>query len=128
MSEDEKIKIEPAFNDATRLWHDDKPYEAIQILENLYPDFPKQPAILGMLGAIYFSLKNWNTALVYYEKTVELSPKSELASIALFHCFWSQERFDEAIKEANRYTKLNGFSREYALIFEDLDNNDTFHK
>ena len=126
MTEDEKTKIEPEFNRALDLWHEDNFLEALKILKNLSKEFPDQPAILGMIGAIYFSLEDWSNSIIYYRKTVEISPKSELASIAFFHCLWNHEEFDKAFSEANRFTKLNGFSKEYSLIFEELDESNFF--
>jgi len=123
MTEDEKIKIEPEFNRALDLWHEDKPFEAIKILKQLNKEFPNQPTILGMLGAIHFTLDDWANSLIYYDKAVILSPKSESASIGLFHSLWHHERFDEAFEEAKRYVKLNGFSKKYDFIMKELDEN-----
>jgi predicted Zn-dependent protease len=127
MTEDEKNKIEPKFNYAIKLWHNKKTNKALSILKSLEKEFPNQPTILGMIGAIYFSIKDWLNSSIYYEQTIKLSPKSELASIAFFHCLWNQERFDDAFSEASRFMKLTGFSKEYALIFEELDENSVFH-
>lgn len=123
MTDDEKIKIEPEFNRALNLWHENKSDEAIRILKKLDKEFPNQPVIVKMIGAIYFSLEDWSNCIIYSEKNVALSPKSEHTSITFFHCLWNQERFDEAFEEAKRFIKLNGFSKEYALILEELNEN-----
>ena len=78
-----------------------------------------------MIGAIYFSLEDWSNSLLYYEQTVKLSPKSELASTALFHSLRHHARFDEAFEEAKRLIKLNGYSEEYALIMKELEEDKT---
>ena len=128
MNANNKAKIEPDFNRASSLWHEGKLLEAARIFKGLDKKFPNQPAILGMLGAIYFTTGNYANALTYWEKVVKLSPKSELASRALFHTLLQHERFDDALTEANRFIKLNGYSKEYAMIMEELDENGAFNR
>jgi len=126
MNAADKAKIESEFNRASSLWKEGKPAEAIRIFKKLDQKFPNQLAILGMIGAIYFRTDDYANALVYWEKVVKLSPKSELASRALFHTLFRHERYDDAFSEANRFIKLNGYSKEYALIMEELDENGAF--
>jgi tetratricopeptide (TPR) repeat protein len=123
MTEDEKIKIEPEFNHALDLWHANKSQEAIEILKKLDLEFPNQAAISGMIGAIYFYLEDWANSLMYYQQTAKLSPQSERASIGLFHSLWHHGRFDDALEEAERFVAQNGFSQAYALILEELNEN-----
>lgn len=123
MTEDEKLKIEPEFNQALGLWREDKPFEAIKILKKLNKNFPNQSAILGMIGAIYFCLDNWKNSCIYYKKTVKFSPKSELASIALFHSLFQLKKYNKGFDEIKRFLsiskKLNIKFKKYNLLMND---------
>ncbi|HEX8249577.1 MAG TPA: hypothetical protein VF599_15475 [Pyrinomonadaceae bacterium] len=123
MTEDEKIKIEPDFNRALQIWHEGKPLEAIGILKNLDKNFPNQASILGMIGGIYFSLDDWKNSYIYYKKTAELSPKSETASIGLFHSLFELKKYDESFNEIKRFLttskKLNIKLKKYNLLIND---------
>jgi tetratricopeptide (TPR) repeat protein len=125
MTDEQRAQIEPEFNRALDL-RQNNPNEAIQILEQLDHRFPGQAIITGMLGSIYHSLGDWVNALRYYRRTVALSPKSELASLGLFHSLRHHERFEEAFDEARRFIKLNGITEDYRLLMQELDEHGTF--
>lgn len=120
MTDEDRQKIEPSFNRALDI-REKNPLEAIKILKELDEKHPNQPAIIGMIGGIYFGMNDYAQSLPYYEKVAHLSPKSELASLGLFHCLWRHERIDDAFEEARRFIKLNGYSEEYAFALEELD-------
>jgi outer membrane protein assembly factor BamD (BamD/ComL family) len=124
----DKKKIEPRFSEASKLWKEKKLPQAIKIFKGLDGEFPNQPAILGMLGAIYYSTRNYAAALGYFEKVTKLNPRSELASRALFHALIEHERNADALAEARRFIRLNGLTKEYALIMEELDESHVFDK
>ncbi len=121
MTKDEKLKITPEFDCALRLWGEDKPQEAINVFKKLNAEFPNQPALLGMIGGIYRTLDDFTNALTYFEKTVEFSPKSELASRALFLTLWELKRYENAFEEAQRFIKLRGITEEYAFIINEFE-------
>jgi len=114
-------KIEPEFNKASKLWQEGKTAEAARIFRRLNQEFPNQPAILGMLGAIHFTKGDYVASLEYYQRVVNLSPKSELASRAYYHSLLRNERYDEALAEATRFVKQNGLTKEYEEIMAELD-------
>ncbi|HYP49439.1 MAG TPA: hypothetical protein VEQ34_00755, partial [Pyrinomonadaceae bacterium] len=95
----------------------------IQILKNLDKKFPNQAAILGVIGGIYFSLRDWENSYIYYKKTAKLAPKSETASIALFHCLFELEKYDESLDEIKRFIsisqKFDLKLKEYNLLLSD---------
>ena len=76
-------------------------------------------AILGVLAHIYFTQRDLSKALDCYIETVSLSPKSELASLGLFHTLWDLGRAGEACNEAKRFLSLRE-SEEYFLLIEEM--------
>ena len=75
--------------------------------------------VLGVMGHIYYKLKDFEKALDCYEKTVSLSPKSELASLGLFHTLWDMERERDAFEEAKRFLSIRE-SKEYFQLIEEM--------
>jgi tetratricopeptide (TPR) repeat protein len=125
MTDEEMAQIEPEFNRAVGLRETNLP-ESIRILTDLDKRFPNHGAIVCMLGGIYHSMQDWPKALVYYQRGVVLSPKSELASIGLFHSLWHHERFSEALEESRRLIKIKGMTDLYSGLMSDLDNDGVF--
>ncbi|MBN2377397.1 MAG: tetratricopeptide repeat protein [Sedimentisphaerales bacterium] len=78
-------------------------------------------------GILLFQLHLTDQALDCLQKAVQLNPKSELSSVALFHCLWKKGESDLAFEEAKRYVKTAGRSEEYDFILkeinESIDNN-----
>jgi predicted Zn-dependent protease len=118
MKAEEKAKIEPEFNRALEAWHDGDGDMAVQILKRLASKYPNRAFILGMLGAIYQSLDDNERAAGYFQQTASLSPKSELASLGLFHSLWQVGRRDEAMDEMTRFLSAAS-SEEYDLLIEE---------
>jgi hypothetical protein len=125
MTEEERVQIEPEFNRALDLRETNLP-ESIRILTDLDRRFPNRGFIVGMLGGIYHGMKDWQNALLYSQRAVVLSPKSELASLCFFHSLWHHERFDEAFCEARRFVKINGMTDLYSSLMSDLDDDGVF--
>ena len=119
MKSKDRAKIEPEFNRAVDIWHSGDGHTAAEILMRLASAFPKNPAILGMLGAIYHRLEDYARASDYFQQTVSLSPKSELASLGLFHSLWRVGRYDEAVTEMERFLSISE-SEEYSLLVKDM--------
>ena len=118
MKADDRAKIEPEFNRALETWRNGDGQLAVQILERLAAEYANQPAIFGMLGAIYRSLDDYELAVGNFQRAASLSPKSELASLGLFHSLWQVGRREEAMDEMSRFL-LVAPSEEYALLIED---------
>ncbi|HQU82710.1 MAG TPA: hypothetical protein PKY59_06285 [Pyrinomonadaceae bacterium] len=123
MTEDEKIKIEPEFNRALNIWHEDKPLEAINILKKLDENFPNHYVISFTLSAIYHDLEIWQQTLKYSKKAVAFSPKSESASIILFHSLFNLKKYQEAFDEIKRFLAIASINnkplKEYDLLIRD---------
>ena len=125
MTDNERELMEPEYNRALAL-RENNPHEAIRILKELDRRFPNHEIIVGTLGSIYFSLKDWANALPVYERATQLAPKSELASLGLFHSLWHHERYDDAVEEAKRFIRINGLTPEYSLLLDELDDEGMF--
>ena len=80
---------------------------------------PDATSIAGFLAGIYFELNDLKNASEYFRRTTELSPKSELASVGLFHSLWGQGFKQEAVDEMRRFLALAD-SAEYSQLLHDL--------
>jgi tetratricopeptide (TPR) repeat protein len=88
-----------------------------QFIQN-YPDDFAGYLLKGSI--LLYKMNLVDEALICFEKAVELNPKSELASVALFHCLWEKGRTDDAFEEAKRYILVAGRSEEYGRILDDM--------
>lgn len=57
----------------------------------------------------------------YAKKSVTLSPKSEMASLCLFHTLWDLNRQDEAKNEIRRFIQSGGNINKYNILFKEND-------
>lgn len=119
MNAEVKAKIEPDFNRALLLRDSGDLLGAALIFERLDKEYPNQSAILGMWASIYFHLENWEMALPLYQRTTNLSPKSELASLGLFHSLWNLGKQDEAFSETKRFLSISD-SEEYRQLIKEM--------
>jgi len=119
MNAEDRAKIEPEFNRALRLRDGGDWLGAAAIFEQLDVEHPNHPAILGVWGSIYFHLKDWQRALPLYQRTVSLSPESELASLGLFHSLWNVGKRKEALAEMKRFLSLKE-SEEYRQLIKEI--------
>ena len=125
MTPDERAEIEPEFNRALEM-RETNVRESIRILQTLNRRYPDHAPIVGVLGGIYHDTKDWVRALYWYEKAVKLSPKSQLASIGLFHSLWRNGRFSDALDEAKRFIASNGITNDYRALMSELDDGGVF--
>jgi predicted Zn-dependent protease len=92
---------------------------ALTLLVSLAAAYPKSAAVVGYLAGIYFESKQYALAEKSFRKTSRLSPKSELASLGLFHSLWQLGRRREAFAEMRRLLKLTD-SEEYKTLLRDM--------
>ncbi|MGE3467246.1 MAG: tetratricopeptide repeat protein [Pyrinomonadaceae bacterium] len=120
MERDEFEKIEPVVDEAIRLRDSGRLSEAADKLREILAMSPERRApILGVLAHIYFTMKDFDRALECYEEAVELSAKSELGSLGLFHTLWNLGRTSDAFKEAGRFLALRD-SEEYSQLIKEM--------
>jgi tetratricopeptide (TPR) repeat protein len=95
--------------------------DAISKAKHLTETYPNIGSVFGLLASIYFELDRFKEAAENYEKATKISPKSEMASLGLFHSLWQLERNDEAFKEMKRYMSV-AESAEYNELLEKFAN------
>jgi predicted Zn-dependent protease len=93
--------------------------EATELLERLAHDFPRSAAVAGYLGSVYFEQDEPATAAKWFRRAIRLSPKSELASLGLFHSLWNSNAAMEAVAEMRRFLRTAD-SPAYAKLLRDL--------
>jgi tetratricopeptide (TPR) repeat protein len=93
---------------------------AIDVLEEIVRAYPDYAPGWGLLGGIYlYNLDRPEEATRCFEETTRLSPRSETASLGLFHSLWGRDRYDAAIAEMKRFQSIS-HSDDYAEIAAEL--------
>jgi len=95
--------------------------EALEILYRLEKTGIHRAAIVGVIGAtLYYMKEDITLAMPYLREAVLLSPRSERASLALFHALFESGEIDAAFDEMRRYLKDNE-SPEYRRLLADMN-------
>jgi tetratricopeptide (TPR) repeat protein len=119
-------KDDKAFNDALQVGIDCQRagnYEAaIKAFEQAVKRWPNYSIGFWFLAGVYqVYLEKPEPAIPYYRQAVRLSPKSEMASLGLFHSLWNTDQIDEAIAEIKRYQTLTNWkSKDYLEIVAEM--------
>jgi hypothetical protein len=70
---------------------------------------------------MYRDLGMLDRAILLCRRAAELAPRSERASLGLFHALWDSERFDEALEEIKRFQLLTNWScQDYLDIMAEI--------
>ena len=99
---------------------------AIEKLSKILEDKPSlktATGVLGVMGNMYWDLKDYKSAAICYQKAVSNSPTSELASLGLFHSLWDLGDTDEAFEEMKRFLSL-AESDEYVRLLKEIESAD----
>ena len=115
-----KKKIEGPFNRALELSREGHHDLAIQILSGIAQEYPKFAGVFGVMGNIYRKIGDLENAIRCFQKTVDLSPLSELASLGLFQSLQDANRKNEAIAEMRRFLSI-ARSEEYNRFLQDIN-------
>lgn len=96
--------------------------EAARILEAIVKKYPKEAPLWWYLGGIYvYDLKKPRKAIPAFRQAVQLTPKSERASLGLFHSLWDANRISEALAEIKRFQTLTHWTcQDYLEIIDEL--------
>jgi tetratricopeptide (TPR) repeat protein len=86
LTEEDKRKIEGPFNRALALRDHGYFQGTHELLSGIAESYPFA-AVFGVTGAIYKKLADLENAGKCFERAVDLAPRSELASLNLFHTF-----------------------------------------
>ena len=108
------------FEEAFELKNSNKIDEAIEAFKKINIEFGDDKIATNMLAGLYYAEKDdAKSALPYAIKGVKLLPKSELASLCLFHCFHDLGKAEEAETEIKRYISLGGKIKDYKVLFDE---------
>ena len=112
--------FEERFEQAMQLRQESKHQAARDKFIELLREQPCSKIVLGMLSVCYFELEEHELAVVYATQSVAVSPKSERASLVLFHSLWKTNREDEAFEEMRRFLALTP-SDAYDELLKDIN-------
>jgi tetratricopeptide (TPR) repeat protein len=93
--------------------------QAIQILLLLSRQYPRSATVHGLLGGTYFELDDMGKAANAFTQAIRLNPKSELASLGLFHSLWERNQRHQAFAEMRRFLSIAP-SEQYTTLLRDL--------
>ena len=93
--------------------------ESCEIFVELVRRHPKNAALHWCLGHMYWKLGDLTSAVNTFREATLLAPRSERASLGLFHCLWEQRKKTQALKEARRFMSICP-SKDYADIISEL--------
>ena len=93
--------------------------QAIDRLAEQADAFPKAPRLWGYLGLLHGENGDLKNAARAYRRTTELSPRSQLASVGLFHNLWRWNKIDVAFDEMWRFVQQNDAPR-YRELLRDM--------
>jgi tetratricopeptide (TPR) repeat protein len=99
---DENLIEEAIFLNNKKLYQD-----ALVILLGLEEKYQESSTISGLIATAYFLSKEFEISAGYYKRTTALNPKSELASLGLFHSLWELKDYKGAYKEMDRFLSEN---------------------
>ncbi|MEP1535139.1 MAG: hypothetical protein ABJZ56_20030 [Paracoccaceae bacterium] len=93
----------------------------LNIMEELVMSNPRSALFRAVLANTFWDLGNIVKAEGEFRHAIQLSPKSEKFSLALFHCLWEQNKKNDAFEERERFTSLVDNSQEYEEMRHDLE-------
>jgi tetratricopeptide (TPR) repeat protein len=118
-------RLDGLINEALALKDKEDYRGAIAILSAAVKEYPVSAPVHGLLGDMYFcGLRQPAKAIPHYEKATQLAPKSERASLGLFHSLWKLDKVVEALEEMKRFQTIshsNDYAEILAEILEKLD-------
>ncbi len=100
--------------------------KALILLSQLEKIYEKSSLVYGLYGAINYELKNYKESSKYFKKVIAINPKSETASLGLFHSFINLSKPTLALKELVRYSELKKPELYLVTIKELMENIEDF--
>ncbi|HEY0139432.1 MAG TPA: hypothetical protein VGF48_00975 [Thermoanaerobaculia bacterium] len=91
------------------------------ILEELAEEHPGIFGIWLVLGGVQMELLDYEAAEESFSMASALDPRSELASLALFHTLKHLGRTNDAYAEMRRFLALRPESHEYDLLRQEIE-------
>jgi predicted Zn-dependent protease len=90
--------------------------EAFQVLRSVRPE---EPTAAVVLGGILLDLGLHDAAFDSFRDATRLRPRSELASLGVFHSLWDARRTIEALAEMRRFLTVSDCA-DYREIIREL--------
>lgn len=117
------LELAPLFNAAVAAFHSGNLDQAKALYSEVLlragaTESHLRGVVHGQLGYLYWSLDDYDRAAQHYREAVALMPKSELASLGLFHTTLKAGRMLDALGEALRLLGKRN-SDEYRAVFSD---------
>jgi predicted Zn-dependent protease len=113
------VSLKGRMNRALKLVSAKKYQKAKELLLALAEQNGESASVFGILGDVNWHLGALDEAIQSFAKACALSPKSELASLGLFHTLWESGQTGPALKEMERFLSLSR-SPEYAKLLGEL--------
>jgi predicted Zn-dependent protease len=114
-----KPKVTPEFKDrfqeAVELKNQGRSEEAEQKFKDLFVMNPASASVHALLADTLWNQGQLTRAIASFRKAVELAPKSEMASLGLFHTLLESGDREGAIVEMDRFLSLSD-SEEYQAL------------
>ena len=114
------MNTDEAFSKALQLRDAGDLRGAVKLLRELSQTVYDSAALFAVLGGVYWELKELDEAIKCFVKATELAPRSETASLGLFHSLWQQGRESEALDECKRFMALSD-SEDYRSIIAEIN-------
>ena|SRR2546426_6215634 len=113
-------RVVEAINHAIDLHRKGQTELAVQHLSASLAEFPTVAAIRGYLALLLHGCGRFDEAIQHGRQAVLLAPKSEKASLVLFHALWSAGQRIEALDEMKRFLAVRP-SEEYSNFLKDWE-------
>lgn len=109
-------------NMASTLWDNGKQHATFQILHDARNIYPKNAFLLEMLGVYYARSKDYETAISYYKRSLELDPNEPRAYDRLGISYRAVGRIEDAIQASLNAIRLGALDpRIYFNLARHLD-------
>jgi uncharacterized protein HemY len=118
MTSRNKKQIDALLRSAIDSYHAGTISQAIKVLADRANQL-NSPKVWGYLGFLYTESGDHAKAVQVLRKAVRLSPRSEPASVGLFHSLWRTGRTNAAFNEMRRFIKSND-STHYRQLLCDM--------
>jgi predicted Zn-dependent protease len=97
--------------------------EAYNSLLELDRARPNDFSVLLIMGHVCWEHERLDEASLLFKRVTILAPKSELASLGLFHTLFELGKTDDAFEEMKRFISIS-YSEEYERLLEDMKNSE----
>ena len=122
------IDDEAIFNKAIKLQNNNRHKNALKILFSLEGKYSKFSPLYGLIASSFFQAQDFKNSTKYFKKTLKLNPRSELASLGLFHSLEKIGKLKNASMEMDTFLSNNKASLYKATILEMNENISVYTK